>query len=93
MIWRVSGGKQSSLNRHAIQIFSEKSNESADRTTVKAIHVTGCGGLYSCEMLRFSHCLDNRLIDGGKVVSPTHRSHFILQKLFLIFPVLISVRG
>jgi hypothetical protein len=24
-------------------------------------------------MLRTPHCLDNRLTDGGKVVSPTHR--------------------
>jgi hypothetical protein len=24
-------------------------------------------------MLRIPHCLDNRLTDGGKVVSPTHR--------------------
>jgi hypothetical protein len=23
-------------------------------------------------MLRITHCLDNRLTDGGKVVSPTH---------------------
>jgi hypothetical protein len=37
--------------------------------------------------------LDNRLID-GKVISPTHRLHFTPQKLFfLMFPVLISVRG
>jgi hypothetical protein len=27
----------------------------------KAIPVTGRGGLYGCEMLRISHCLDNRL--------------------------------
>jgi hypothetical protein len=27
----------------------------------KAIPVTGLGGLYGCEMLRISHCLDNRL--------------------------------
>jgi hypothetical protein len=31
-------------------------------------------------MLRVAHCLDNRLIDGGKVVSPTHRPHFTPQK-------------
>jgi hypothetical protein len=31
-------------------------------------------------MLRIPHCLDNRLIDGGKVVSPTHRPHFTPQK-------------
>jgi hypothetical protein len=28
-----------------------------------------------CEMLRIPHCLDNRLTDGGKVVSPTHWPH------------------
>jgi hypothetical protein len=31
-------------------------------------------------MLRIAHCLDNRLTDGGKVVSPTHRPHFTPQK-------------
>jgi hypothetical protein len=31
-------------------------------------------------MLRIPHCLDNRLIDGRKVVSPTHRPHFTPQK-------------
>jgi hypothetical protein len=37
---------------------------------------------------------DNRLIDGGKVVGPKHRPHFTPQKhYFLMFPVLISVRG
>jgi hypothetical protein len=38
----------------------------------KAIPVTGCGGL--------QHCLDSRLTDGGKVVSPTHRPHSTPQK-------------
>jgi hypothetical protein len=46
----------------------------------KAIPVTGCGGLWDCEMLRIPHCLDNRLIDGGKVVSPTRQPHFTPQK-------------
>jgi hypothetical protein len=31
-------------------------------------------------MLRIPHCLDNRLTDGGKAVSPTHRMHFTRQK-------------
>jgi hypothetical protein len=31
-------------------------------------------------MLRIPHCLDNRLIDGGKIVSPLHRPHSIPQK-------------
>jgi hypothetical protein len=31
-------------------------------------------------MLRISHCLGNRLIDGGKIVSPTHRPRYTPQK-------------
>jgi hypothetical protein len=31
-------------------------------------------------MLRIPHCLDNRLIDGSKVVSPTHQLYFTPQK-------------
>jgi hypothetical protein len=31
-------------------------------------------------MLKIPHCLDNRLTDGGKVVSPTHPPHFTPQK-------------
>jgi hypothetical protein len=38
----------------------------------KAIPVTGSGGLTGCEMLRIPPCLDDRLTDGGKVVSPMH---------------------
>jgi hypothetical protein len=37
----------------------------------KAIPVTGRGGPLACETLRFPHFLDNRLTDGGEVVSPT----------------------
>jgi hypothetical protein len=61
----------------------------------KAVLVIGRGGLYGCEMLRIPHCLDNWLVDGGKVVSTTHLPHFTPQKhyLFLMLPVLISVRG
>jgi hypothetical protein len=31
-------------------------------------------------MLRIPHCLDNRLIVGGKVVSLTHQPYFTVQK-------------
>jgi hypothetical protein len=31
-------------------------------------------------MLRIQHCLDNRLTDGGKIVSPTHRQRSAPQK-------------
>jgi hypothetical protein len=30
-------------------------------------------------MLRIPHCLDSRLTDGSKVVSPTHPPHFTPQ--------------
>jgi hypothetical protein len=46
----------------------------------KAIPVIGRGSLSGCEMLRIPHSLDNRLKDGGKVVSPTHQPHFTPKK-------------
>jgi hypothetical protein len=59
---------------------------------LKAIPVTGAGSLLGCQMLRVPHCLDNRLTDGGKVVSPTHQPHLTPQKHYYFFnvPVLIS---
>jgi hypothetical protein len=33
-------------------------------------------------MLMIPHCLNSRLTDGGKVVSPTHRPHSTPQKHF-----------
>jgi hypothetical protein len=47
-----------------------------------AIPVTGRGGLWRFEILRIPHCLDNRLTDGGKVVSLKHRPRSIPQKHF-----------
>jgi hypothetical protein len=44
-------------------------------------------------MLRFPHFLDNQLIDGSKVVSPTRRPPFTPKNIPRIFLVLISVRG
>jgi hypothetical protein len=37
------------------------------------------GGLYGFESSRIPYCLDNRLIDSSKVVSPKHRPHFATQ--------------
>jgi hypothetical protein len=51
----------------------------------KAILVTGFRGLYGCDMLRIPHCLDNRLTDGGNVVSPTHPPHFTPQKHYYFY--------
>jgi hypothetical protein len=36
-------------------------------------------------MLRIPHCLDNRLTDGGKFVSPTHPLHFTPQKHYYCY--------
>jgi hypothetical protein len=36
-------------------------------------------------MLRIPHCLDNRLTDGGKDVSPTHLPHFTPQKHYYFY--------
>jgi hypothetical protein len=36
-------------------------------------------------MLRTPHCLDNRLTDGDKVFSPTHRPHFTPQKHYYFY--------
>jgi hypothetical protein len=51
----------------------------------KAITVTGRGGSQSCEMLRIPHCVDNRILDGGKVVSrvPLSRNIIFLLLVFI----------
>jgi hypothetical protein len=48
---------------------------------VKAIPVTGREGIMGCETLRLPHFLDNRLTDGGEVVSLTHRPPFTPRKI------------
>jgi hypothetical protein len=51
-----------------------------DKKKVKLSPMVGLRGLYGCEILRIPHCLDNRLTDGGEVVSPTHPPHsFLLE--------------
>jgi hypothetical protein len=48
----------------------------------EAILVTGLGSLrvYGSETLRIPYCLESRLTDGSKAVSPTHRQCSIPQK-------------
>jgi hypothetical protein len=55
--------------------------------------VTGRGSVVDYEMLRIPHCLDNRLTDGGKNVSLTHRLRSTPQKHYVLLLVLISVGG
>jgi hypothetical protein len=44
-------------------------------------------------MLRISHCLDNRLTDGGKAISLKHRQRSTPQRHYFLLLLLISVRG
>jgi hypothetical protein len=46
------------------------------------IPVTGRGGPLSCKRSTLLHYLDERLTDGGKVVSPTRRPPFCPRFLF-----------
>jgi hypothetical protein len=48
--------------------------------TGKVIPVTGHGDPYGCETSRLPHLLDNRLTDGGEVVSLTRRPPFSPKK-------------
>jgi hypothetical protein len=57
-----------------------------------AIPITGCIGLYVCEMLRIPNRLHKRLTDGSRVFSLTHRSRSIPQNRFYFSMVLTSVR-
>jgi hypothetical protein len=49
--------------------------------SLKAIPVTDRGGAYGCELLRLPHFLDNRLTDGGEVVSLTRWPPFTARKI------------
>jgi hypothetical protein len=54
----------------------------------KAIPVTGRGNPYSSETSKLPHFLDNRLTDGGEVVSLTRRPPFTPQEDFsYLFPL------
>jgi hypothetical protein len=48
-------------------------------TQGKAIPVPGLEGPYGCETSRPPHFVDNRLTDGGEVVSLTRRPPFTAQ--------------
>jgi hypothetical protein len=73
---------------HVSSLLNIKSKVKAS----KAIPVTSRGGLWRCEMWKVPLCLDNRLTDGGKVGSLTHRPLSTPHKHCLVL-VLISVRG
>jgi hypothetical protein len=65
----------SNAKNHLLRPYAEK-DYSTKITTLckgKAAPVTGSGSPQGCEMSRFPHFLDNRLIDGDEVVSFTRR--------------------
>jgi hypothetical protein len=62
----------------------------------KAIHVTDCGCLKSCEMLRIPYYLDSQLTDDGKVVSFTPAMLYSPETFFFFLflsQVLFSISG
>jgi hypothetical protein len=61
-----------------------------NKKKAKAISIRGHGGLYCCEMLRITHCLDSPLTDDNEVITLTRWLRSTPQKHYL---VLISVRG
>jgi hypothetical protein len=58
--------------------------------SLKAVSVTGLGGIYDLEILNIPHCIDNRLTGCGVVISLRLRTLSISQISFLLL-VLISV--
>jgi hypothetical protein len=61
-----------------------------DAAHIKALPVTGCGGLQGCEVSKITHFLDIQLTDGSEVVSLIPQLCFTSQKDFLLH---ISIRG
>jgi hypothetical protein len=56
----------------------------------KAILVSGRGGPYGCETSRLTHYLDNRLTDGGEVVSiKVFKIIFVTKLHCLCFAILL----
>jgi hypothetical protein len=55
----------------------------------KTILVTGRGGLQGFEILRIPHCLDNRITNGGEVVSLKRRPRFTPRTIFW-YPILLE---
>jgi hypothetical protein len=79
-VYNINGGKNSTLSRQYIYSFywstltlTTIGRLSIKKSKSKAIAVTGRGGLWGCEMLRIPNRLENRLIDGGKLVNLEHR--------------------
>jgi hypothetical protein len=60
------------------------------QSRVTRIPLTGRQAPWGCEMLNIPQCLDNRLTDGGEVLSLRRPPRSTCQEHFL---VLISLRG
>jgi hypothetical protein len=53
-----------------------------DPTNLTRARTMGAAAGCFSEVLRIPYCLDNRPIDGGKVISPTHRPHSTPKKYY-----------
>jgi hypothetical protein len=60
----------------------KKTQEKGLAEKSKAVSVADRRGLQGCGTSRLARCLDTRLTDGGKVVSPTHRPRCTPHKHF-----------
>jgi hypothetical protein len=60
---------------------------------IKAIPVTGCGGLRGCEASKFPHLLDTRITDGGEVVSLTRRPAGLNPQKDSRYPFMLDAGG
>jgi hypothetical protein len=59
----------------------------------RATSSTARGDLQSCWVLRIPHWSDNRLKDGGKVLSLTHRPQSSPQQFVVVVVVVVVVSG
>jgi hypothetical protein len=59
----------------------EEERKDCKKKKDKAIPVTGRGGPYDCEALRFLHFLDYHFTDGGEIISLTRRPPFTARQI------------
>jgi hypothetical protein len=74
-------GEQIPANVIQTQCVSHYYGRKATAEKGKAVPVTDRGGPYGCETSRLPYFLDNRLSDGGEVVSLTRQPPFTPRKI------------
>jgi hypothetical protein len=69
-----------SQNRFETNALALGGNQTPSVLSVKLSQYQDVEGVHGCEMSRISHCLDNRLTDGGNVVSLMRRQRSTPEK-------------